>query len=132
MSQAPRRLDPAAILAGVLTDLAILVPVVALYAVLRGVGVLGSDTGIVVTAVVAVLIAPVAGGFTAGRRQLQAPLTNGAAAAAVAVLAYVAFRVADASLRGSTIHPGSILVLVTLSVTLGLLGGYAGFRSARH
>lgn len=131
MSEAPRRLDASAIRAGAMTDLAILVPVVALYAVLRGAGVLGSDTGIVVTAVVAVLIAPAAGGFTAGRRQLRAPLTNGAAAAGIAVLAYVAFRIVDASLRGSTIHPGTILVLVTLSVTLGLLGGYVGFRSAR-
>jgi hypothetical protein len=48
----------------------------------------------------------------------------------VAVVAYVAFRLGDAAVRGTTVHPASVIVFVMLSVTLGLLGGYVGFRSA--
>jgi len=112
---------------GALVDLAVLVPFVGLYAVARAFGATTLGTTLVVVATVA---APLAGGFTAGRGQLRAPLTNGAAAAAVAVVAYVAFRLGDAAVRGTTVHPASVIVFVMLCVTLGLLGGYVGFRSA--
>ena len=110
-------------------DLAVLLPFVALYAAARALDAGGVGTVLIVAATLA---APLAGGFTAGRGQLQAPLTNGAAAAAVAVVAYVAFRLIDAAVRGTAVHPASIVVFVMLSVTLGLIGGFAGFRTARR
>lgn len=119
--------DRRAVGRGALVDLAVLIPFVALYAIARAFGATTLGTTLVVVATVA---APLAGGFTAGRGQLRAPLTNGAAAAAVAVVAYVAFRLGDAAVRATTVHPVSVIVFVMLSVTLGLLGGYVGFRSA--
>ena len=122
-------LDRGAIGRGAVVDLAVLVPLVLLYAGARAVDAGGTGTVLIVAATV---VAPLAGGFTAGRRQLHAPLTNGAAASGLAVIAYVAFRLADAAVRGSGLHPASVVVFVMLSVTLGLIGGFAGFRTARR
>ncbi|GAC1318645.1 MAG: hypothetical protein NVSMB12_17580 [Acidimicrobiales bacterium] len=122
-------LDRATIARGALVDLAVLVPLVVLYAGARAVDAGGMGTVLIVVATVA---APLAGGFTAGRCQLQAPLTHGAAAAGLAVIAYIAFRLADAAVRGTGLHLASIVVFVMLSVTLGLIGGFAGFRTAQR
>jgi len=126
------RVERAAVRAGALADLGVLVPVVAVYALLRGLGVVSSDIGAIATGVVGAVIAPVVGGVVAGGRAPSAPLTNGAAAAGAAVVAYVAFRLVDAAVRGASIHLGTIVILVMLDITLGLLGGLAGFRAHRR
>lgn len=123
------RLSGTAVGAGAAADLAVLVPVVAGYAVCRRVGIVSSDTGVIVTALLGALVAPVVGGMVAGRRAPAAPLTNGAASAGTAAVVYVGFRLVDATIRGASIHAGSIVILVMLDITLGLLGGLAGFRS---
>jgi len=129
---ARRGLDWAAVRVGALCDLALLAPVVLAYALLRGAGVISTTANapVIVTAVVAVVLAPLTGGFVAGRHQPGAPLTNGAAAAAVAAGAYVVFRVIDGAVRGLPLPVATLATLITVSVTFGLLGGLAGFRSA--
>lgn len=124
-----RTLDGRAIRFGAIVDLAILMPLVVVYLIIRGNGSPPASTVVIVTAT---LLAPIAGGFAAGRRQLAAPLTNGAAAAGVAVVAYIAFRLVDAAIRGRGLHLASIAIFATLSVTLGLLGGFTGFRTAKR
>jgi len=131
---ARRGLDWAAVRVGALCDLALLAPVVLAYALLRGAGVISTTANVpvVVTAVVAVVLAPLTGGFVAGRHQPGAPLTNGAAAATVAAGAYVLFRVIDGAVRGLPLPVATLATLITVSASFGLLGGLAGFRSARR
>jgi CHASE2 domain-containing sensor protein len=109
------------VLRGALADLAVLVPLVLLYAVVGGITIVG--------AVAAALIGPLVGGAVAGRPVTAAPLTHGAAAAGVASIAYVIFRVLDAALRNRPVHAASLAFLVIVGVTCGLLGGWAGFRT---
>ena len=123
------RIDLAAVRLGALADLAILSVFIVIFVIARGVGAVGFGT---VVTVLASIIPPLAGGFVAGRQQPRAPLTNGAAAAASAMIAYVIFRVLDAAVRGTALHPASVVIFAMLTVTLGLLGGFAGFRTATH
>ena len=120
-------IDWRAVGAGARADLAILAPVVAVYAVLHGTGAFHGDAGTVVTAVIAVLVAPAVGGWvTARRAPPTTPLKHAAIAAGAAVLAYVAFRLADAVVRHRPINGPSVVILVIVSVVFGLLGGFAG------
>ena len=120
-------MDWRAVRAGALADLAILTPVVAVYAVLHGTGAIHGDTGTVVTAIIAVLLAPAVGGWVTARRAPAAtPLKHAATAAGVAVLAYVAFRVGDAVVRNRSLNVPSVAILVIVSVALGLFGGLVG------
>jgi hypothetical protein len=117
-------MDWRAVRAGTLADLAVLGPVVTVYAVLHGTGTLHGDAGVIVTAVIAVFIAPAVGGFVAARRApTSSPLTHAAVAAGAAVLAYVVFRVADAVVRDRSLNVPSVVILVIFSVVFGLLGG---------
>jgi hypothetical protein len=119
-------MDWRAVRAGALADLAVLVPVVALYAVLHGAGAIHGDAGVVVTAVIAVLVAPAVGGWvTARRAPPTSPLTHSAVAAAVAALAYVVFRAADAVARNRPLNAASVIAFVMVSVVVGVLGGAA-------
>ncbi|MHB8465106.1 MAG: hypothetical protein ACYDH6_05880 [Acidimicrobiales bacterium] len=107
--------------AGAAVDLAVLVPLVALYAAVGGATLVAPIAGAV--------LAPLAGGAVAGRRPTDAPLTHGAAAAALASFGYVAFRVIDAVTRDRPVHPASVALLVMIGVTVGSFGGWLGFRS---
>jgi len=126
-----RGVEWAAVRSGALADLAVLAPVLAVYTLLHGVGVIGGDAGVIVTAVIAVFVAPVVGGAVAARRAESAPLTNAALASAAAVLAYVAFRVVDAVVRNRPLPVGSVVILVMISVLLGVVGGLAADRRGR-
>jgi hypothetical protein len=118
------------VFAGAAADLAILVPVVAVYAVLHGTGAISGDAGVIATALIAVFVAPVVGGVVAARRAPEgAPLMHSALAAGAAVLAYVAFRVGDSVVRGRPLGVASVVVLVILTVAVGTIGGLAGARS---
>jgi len=122
-------IDWRAVWAGARVDLAILAPVVAVYAVLHGTGAIHGDAGTIVTAVIAVFVAPAAGGFVAARRAPPtSPLSHAATAAGVAVVAYVVFRVGDAVVRDRPLNTPSVAILVILSVTVGLGGGLVGRR----
>jgi hypothetical protein len=120
-------MDWRAVRAGALADLAILAPVVAVYAVLHGTGTIHGDAGTVATAVIAVLVAPAVGGWVTARRAPTAtPLKHAATAAGIAVLAYVVFRVGDAVVRNRSLNFPSVAILVIVSVALGLFGGLIG------
>jgi hypothetical protein len=120
-------MDWRAVRSGALVDLAILAPVVAVYAVLHGSGAIHGDAGAVVTAVIAVFIAPAVGGWVTARRAPRAtPLKHAAVATGAAVLAYVAFRLADGAVRDRPINFPSVVILVILSVVVGLVGGFVG------
>jgi hypothetical protein len=122
--------DWAAVRAGAGGDLAVLVPVVALYTALHATGVISGDTGVIVTAVAAVLVAPVAGGVIAGRRGSGAtPLTDSALASGIGAMTYVVFRVGDAVVRGRTVTVAGLVILVMLSVAVGVMGGFVGART---
>jgi len=120
-------MDWRAVRAGALADLAILVPVVAVYALLHGTGTIHGDAGTIVTAVIAVLVAPTVGGFVAARRAPRpVALTHAATATGAAVIAYVVFRIGDAVVRDRSLNAPSVVILVILSVAVGLVGGLAG------
>jgi hypothetical protein len=124
------RVDGEAVLAGALADAAILGPVVAIYAALRGLGVVSANgVAVDVTAVLGALVAPLVGGIIAGRRDTTAPLTNGALGAGAASIAYVVFRIIDGAVRSRPVHPSTVVILVIIAGTIGMLGGWAGFRS---
>jgi len=130
----PGRLDWVTVGVGALADLAVMVPVILVYEILRGTGVVTSgtgDVGVIVTALVAAVGAPLVGGVVAGRRRPRTPLTHGAAAAGGAAVAYLVFRLVDAAVRGTSLHLASLVTFVIVSVTLGLVGGFIGFRAAR-
>jgi hypothetical protein len=119
--------DWRAVRAGALVDLAILAPVVAVYAVLHSSGAIHGDAGVVITAVIAVFVAPAVGGWvTARRAPPETPLKHAAVATGATVLAYVAFRLVDGAVRDRPINVPSVVILVILSVVLGLVGGFAG------
>jgi hypothetical protein len=119
--------DWRAVRAGALVDLAILAPVVAVYAVLHSSGAIHGDAGVVITAVIAVFVAPAVGGWvTARRAPPETPLKHAAVATGAAVLAYVAFRLVDGAVRDRPINVPSVVILVILSVVLGLAGGFVG------
>jgi len=120
-------MDWNAVRAGALADLAILAPVVAVYAVLHGTGTIHGDAGTVATAIIAVFVAPAVGGWvTARRAPPTTPLKHAATAAAAAVLAYVVFRVGDAVVRDRSLNFPSVVILVIVSVALGMVGGLVG------
>lgn len=119
-------IDWASVRAGTLTDLAVLVPVVAVYAVLHGTGTIHGDAGVVVTAVIAVLLAPAAGGWVTSRRAPPgSPLVHSAMAAAIAAVVYVVFRAIDAVVRNRPLNVASVVAFVMVSVVVGVLGGSA-------
>ena len=126
------RFEPAAVRAGAIADLAVMVPVVALYSALRATGIASGDAPVIATAVLAGLLAPLVGGTVAGRRGGPVPLTNGAMSGGVAALAFLVFRIVDGIARGTSVNAASAVTLALIAMTLGLLGGYAGFRSTRQ
>jgi predicted phosphoribosyltransferase len=114
-------LDPGTVLAGAVANLAVLTPLVALYAIAGGVTIAGAVAG--------ALIGPLVGGIVVGRRPIKTPLTHGAAAAAIASLAYVIFRIIDGVVRSRPVHPASVAFLFVVGVTFGSMGGWLGFRA---
>ena len=116
--------DWRAVRAGALADLAVLAPVVAVYAVLHGTGAIHGDAGVIVTAVIAVFVAPAVGGAVAALRgPPAAPVKHASLAAGTAVLAYVAFRAIDAVVRNRPLNGPSVVILVVVSVLFGVIGG---------
>ena len=124
--------DWPAVRAGVIAYLAVLVPVVGVYTALHGTGVITGDTGVIVTALVAVVLAPAAGGVVAAQRGTRAtPLTDSAFATAVGVLVYVAFRLVDAVARGKSVTVPGLVILLMLSVLVGVAAGWVTARVRR-
>ncbi|HEY2428222.1 MAG TPA: hypothetical protein VGI06_04790 [Acidimicrobiales bacterium] len=114
--------------AGALADLAVFTPVVAAYEALHGAGALHGDAGTVTTALIAVFIAPLVGGITAGRRDPSSPLTSSAVASFGAVIVFVAVRIIDAVARNRPTTVSGTVILVMLSVVVGVIGGLIGAR----
>jgi hypothetical protein len=118
--------DWRAVRAGALADLAVLTPVVAVYAILHGTGTIHGDAGVIVTAVIAVLVAPAVGGAVAATRgPASSPVKHSSLAAGIAVLAYVAFRGIDTVVRNRPLNGPSVVLLVVVSVMFGVIGGLA-------
>jgi len=117
---------------GALADLGVLAPVVAVYTVLHATGVTTGDAGVIVTAVIAVFVAPLVGGAVAARSASSVPLTNATVATALGVGAYLVFRVVDAVVRNRPLSPGSAVILAMLSVLMGVIGGLVASRTRRH
>ena len=114
-------LDHRVVLIGAAVDLLVLVPLILLYLALGG--------ATIVAPIAGALVAPFAGGLVAGRQPTDAPLTHGAAAAGLASVGYIAFRLVDAVARNNPVHPASVAFLVIVAITCGLLGAWVGFRT---
>lgn len=71
----------------------------------------------------------VLGGFRAGLLEVRAPLTNGAAAAA---LSGVISSVGQRLLFGKSVNPLAILVVVILAASCGIFGGFVSNTAARQ
>ena len=107
--------------AGVLADLAVFVPVIVVYLI--------AGHAALVAAVGGGVIAPLFGGYVAGRQPSDAPLTNGAVAAAVVAVAYLIVRLLDAVARSRPVHPASVVFLIIVATTVGCGGAWIGFRA---
>jgi hypothetical protein len=118
--------------AGALADLGVLAPVVSVYTALHATGVITGDAGVIVTAVIAVFVAPLVGGAVAARSASSGPLTNASVAATLGVGVYLVFRVIDAVVRSRPLSPGSAVTLAMLSVLAGAIGGAVGARLPRR
>ncbi len=114
--------------AGALADLAVLVPVLVVYEVLHGTGVITGDTGAAVVAGLAAVLAPHVGGIAAGRKSETSPLRTAAVATFVPILAFVIVRLIDAGVRGRTVTVTGLILVVMLSVAVGVIGGLIGGR----
>jgi hypothetical protein len=122
--------DWRAVRAGVTADLGVLIPVIGVYTALHGTGTITGDTGVIVTAVAAIFVAPAVGGARAARRGSgSTPLTDSACASAIGVLTYVVFRLIDAVARGRAVTVAGLAILVMLSVLVGVVAGYVGART---
>jgi hypothetical protein len=109
----------------VVAYLAVLVPVVAVYTALHGTGVITGDTGVIVTALIAVVAAPGAAGVMAVRRGAESstPLSDSACASGAGVVVYALFRLADAAARGKSVTVPGLVILLMLSVLVGVVAG---------
>jgi hypothetical protein len=117
-----------AVRAGAFADLGVLVPVLAAYETLHGAGIIHGDGGTVVTAVVAVFVAPLLGGIVAARRDPATPLTASAVASLVAVAVFVVVRVVDAVVRDRPTTVAGTAIVVMLSVAVGVVGAVVDGR----
>ena len=71
----------------------------------------------------------VLGGFRAGLLEVRAPLTNGAAAAALAgLIASIGQRL----VFGKALNPLTIMVAVVLAASCGIFGGFVSNTAARR
>lgn len=128
-------LDGRVVAAGALVTLAVAVPPALVVRIVRGSEVGTASGPWVVATLLAVFVAPVAGGAYAGTRRPRTALVHGAVAAG---LGYVADAVLTVVRRAAFPPAGGTTSLVRLAptfvlflflfVSLGLLGGYLAFR----
>jgi hypothetical protein len=57
-------------------------------------------------------------------------MMNGAAAAGVAFVAFLVFRVVDGAISGRSVHAGQAILFLIITISMGMVGAYIGYR--RH
>ncbi|HWW53047.1 MAG TPA: hypothetical protein VNY84_04730 [Acidimicrobiales bacterium] len=124
------RLDWRAVGAGAAVDLVLFLPLVVGVTILKHHDIATQESYVWIVAAMAIFVAPAVGGGVAGRRRPDTPLTHGAASSGLASLAYVVVRVVDGAIRGQQPGAGLLVVFVIASVSMGMVGGYIGFRGA--
>jgi putative membrane protein (TIGR04086 family) len=82
---------------------------------------------------VVIIVGVLAGGFVAGSKRPDAPLTHGAVAGAVAYAIAQALTLVVKVVRGSELHSPAVYVFdLLLMASIGTVGGYiAEWRNAR-
>ena len=116
-----------AVAVGALVDLAIFAPLVVGLAILKRHDIATQESYLWVVAAVGVFLAPLAGGAAAARRRDDTPLMNGAAAAGLAFLVFLAVRLAV----GRGINAVEALLFLMIAISMGVIGAFLGFRRPR-
>jgi putative membrane protein (TIGR04086 family) len=122
-------LDRRAVLAGALVDLVMFLPLVVGVAILKHNDVATQEFFLWIASAVAIFLAPAVGGAVAGRRRADTPLTHGAAAAGLAFVAFLVFRIVDGAASGHAINAGQAILFLIITVSMGMVGAYLGFRA---
>ena len=128
MSLTHRRLDRHAVLTGAAVDLVIFLPLVVGVAILKHNDVATQESWFWVASVVALFVAPTAGGAIAGRQRPDAPLTHGAAAATTAFVVFLVFRLIDGGVRHQLPNPFQMALFLILTAGMGVVGAYLSYR----
>lgn len=124
-------LDGRAVLAGAAVAVAVAVPPAALVRVVKGGDLDGQESYLWVLPVVALLVGFALGGHLAARRRPDAPLRHSAAAAAAGFGAIAAFTVVRRLAGGEGLSATvmvNLVLLLQITVSLAVLGGYLATR----
>lgn len=126
-----RALNRAAIVAGGMSGLAVIVPLVGVQLVATAVSDDEVPGGVVALLFLGILLAFGLAGARAGRRAPDAPATHGALAAVVALVAWVPLRLAIAVAGDGGNPVAGIGAAAGFALVMGTLGGLFGARKAR-
>ena len=124
------RLDWRAIGAGAAIALMVAVPAALIGELLLGDDPPDEQSPLVFVFVALILLGCLAGGYTAGARRPDMPLTHGAMAALSAYVAVQAVGVVLVAARGDDIRVVAIIFNALLSASVGVLGGLLANRRA--
>lgn len=123
--------DPRAVAAGAGIALAICVPAAILAQVLDDAGTASSGSAWLVVLSGVIVAGMGIGGFAAGRRRLDAPLSNGALAALAAYLLVQAVGAVRLLASGDDVTWAAIPFFALLSIAAGVTGALVADRRAR-
>ncbi len=127
-------LDKRVVAEGALLALAITVPPLVLVRIVGGDEARGDESNVWVVAVLTVFIGYAMGGHRAAKKRPRNGLAHAAAAAGLAFAASAAFSLVRRAVTGEAITVSnviSLMLLGTITVSLGVLGGYVALRRAQ-
>lgn len=135
VSGAGRRVDWRTAGAGALLTLAIALPPALAVRLLKGGDSAGKESNLWVVTVLAIFAGFALGGHLAGRRQPRMALEHAAASSALAFFGLAAYSVVRHLLTGDGLSVALLVQLVllgTVTVSIGVLGGYVATRRVKE
>ncbi len=123
-------LDPIAIRTGALVCLVIATPAAVIQSILADEDAGRNQSNWVLLALLAIVLAYILGGATAGKRAPEAPFLNGAAATVTAFAVVQVIGGIVRVVRGEGISPVALVFNVLLAGSIGAVGSWFGARRA--
>jgi predicted permease len=118
---------------GALVTLAVTLPPVILVRILKGDDLEGQESNLWIVGVLAIFIGFAVGGFFAARRRPDLGLMHAAAAAGLAFAGVALYAVIRRAASGERVAASLVIqlfVVGTITVSIGVLGGYVATRRA--
>ena len=122
------RVDPRAVGLGAIVAMALAVPVVLVYQMLLNADVIGDESPLAFVFYVMAMAGFATGGFVAGSKRPEAPLSHGALAGLLAFSTVQLIASTVNLIRGDTLNVLQIVFNAMLASGLGLLGGHLSAR----